>query len=503
MDILQEFWAQIVRLVGGYVPSLVGALLILLLGWIVALIIRAVVRAALRRTKLDDRIARWFGGERAETEPVERWIAKGVYYLIMLFVIIAFLQALGLTAITTPLNQFLIQLFEYAPRLLGAGLLLLLAWLVATALRFVISRLLKAVKLDKRLRSEADIEEDQISLTKTISDAIYWLVFLLFLPAILGALALEGLVQPVQGMVDKLLAFLPNLFAAGLILAVGWFVARIVQRILANLLAAVGTDRLGEQVNLSSVLGERRLSEVIALVVYVLILIPVLVAALNALNLQALTQPASQMLANILNALPAIFAAALVLVIAYVVGRVILTLITNVLTSIGFNTILARLGIGREPVEGERTPSEIVGYLALVGIMLFASIEAARLLGFGAVADLVVEFTAFAGQVVLGLIIFAIGLYLAKLAAQTIRASDTSQAGLLAVAARSSILILAGAMALRQMGLANEIINLAFGLLLGAIAVAVALAFGLGGREIASRELENWVQSIRSEEKFS
>jgi hypothetical protein len=64
----------------------------------------------------------------------------------------------------------------------------------------------------------------------------------------------------------------------------------------------------------------------------------------------------------------------------------------------------------------------------------------------------------------------------------------------------SLILVLPGAMALRRMGLANEIINLAFGLLLGAIAVAVALAFGLGGRELAGHQLEEWRQSVESDE---
>jgi hypothetical protein len=132
--------------------------------------------------------------------------------------------------------------------------------------------------------------------------------------------------------------------------------------------------------------------------------------------------------------------------------------------------------------------------------MLFASIEAFRLLGFGSVAELVTQFMGFAGQVILGLIIFALGLYLANLAAQTIQASRAAQARLLALAARVAILVLAGAMALRQMGLANEIVNLAFGLLLGAIAVAAALAFGLGGREIAAREVQNWLESAKSDE---
>jgi hypothetical protein len=499
---MQVIWDQITRLVGAYIPNLVAALAILIVGWLVALIVSAIVRGVLRRTSLDNRLARWIMGEKAaEGVEMERQIARGVYYLIMIFVLIAFFQALGLTLITEPLNQLLIQVFQYAPRLLGAGLLLLIAWIVASVLKFALSRVLTAAKIDERLGSEAGLEEEErVPLAQTLGNAMYWLVFLLFLPAVLSALELEGLLQPVQGMINQLLGFLPNIFAAGLILAIGWFVARIVQQIVTNLLAAVGADQLSERVGLAPALGERRLSGLLGLVVYVLILIPVLIAALNALALEAITRPASNMLNAILEAIPAIFAATLVVLIAYVVGRVVAGLIANLLTGVGFNAILGRLGLGKEPVEGGRTPSEIVGYLVLVAIMLFAAIEASRLLGFVLLADLVTEFTAFAGQVILGLIIFAIGLYLANLAANTVQASGAAQAGLLALAARVSILVLAGAMALRQMGLANEIINLAFGLLLGAIAVAVALAFGLGGREIAAREVEGWLQSLKSEE---
>jgi hypothetical protein len=496
---IQVMLQQIMQIVGGYLPSLVAALAILIIGWLVALIVSAIVRAALRRTTLDNRLAGWIVGEEgAKGVEVERQIGRGVYYLIMIFVLIAFFQALGLTIITEPLNQLLIQVFEYAPRLLGAGLLLLIAWIVASALKLIISRVLSAAKIDERLGRSAALEEEKhVPLAQTLGNAVYWLILLLFLPAVLSALELEGLLQPVQGMINQILGFLPNIFAAGLILAIGWFVARIVQQIVTNLLAAIGTDQLSERVGLAPALGKQRLSGLLGLVVYVLILIPVLIAALNALALEAITQPASNMLNAILEAFPAIFAAALVLVIAYMVGRVVAGLITNLLSGVGFNAILARLGLGKEPGEGVRTPSEVVGYLVLVAVMLFAAIEASRLLGFVLLADLVVQFTAFASQVVLGLIILAIGLYLSNLAAKTVQASGAVQAGLLALAARVSILVLAGAMALRQMGLANEIINMAFGLLLGAIAVAVALAFGLGGRELAARELEGWLQSVK------
>jgi hypothetical protein len=485
------------------VPDALGALAILIVGSIAAWVITALVRSALRRTDIDNRVARWVTGEEeAEPLPVESWVSRGVLYLLLLFVLVGFFQALNLTLITEPLNRLLNQLFDYAPKLLGAGLLLLVAWIIASVLRLLVTRALTAFKLDERLGDQAGIEDEgRVSLAQTLGEAVYWLVFLLFLPAVLGALQLEGLLEPVQGMIDEILAFLPNLLAAGLILLVGWFVARIVQRIVANLLAAVGVDRLSEQVGVAKALGKQKLSGVVGLLLYILILIPVLIAALDALELQAITQPASDMLNTIFAALPALLGAFLVLAIAYIVARVVAGLITSLLAGLGFDSILTRLGLGKEPEEGQRTPSEIVGYLVLIAVMFFATIEALRLLNFDLLAEGLAQFTAFAGQVILGLIIFAVGLYLANLAAKTIQASGAAQAGMLALAARIAILVLSGAMALRQMGLANEIVNLAFGLLLGAIAVAVALAFGLGGRDIAARELEGWLESFKSGEK--
>jgi len=497
---MQVFLDEMFLLVGGYVPKLVGAVALLVVGWLVALVLSSIARRGLRRTTLDNRVASWvLGEEEGEAIEVEQWIGRGVFYLVMLFVLVAFFQALGLTVITQPLNQLLIQVFEYAPRIGGAVVLGVVAWIVASALRLAVVRVLTRARVDERLRSGAGMDEEQaIPLSQTLSTAVYWLVFLLFLPAVLAALQLEGLLEPVQGMTNKILGFLPNIFAAGLIFGVGWFVARILQRIVTNLAAALGVDNLSDRVGLTAALGEQRLSVVLGLVVHVLVLIPVLVAGLNALKLDAVTEPASNMLNTILTALPNIFAAGLLLVISYVVGRVVAGLVVNLLTAGGFNAILARLGLGEELGEGQRTPSEVVGYLVLVAIMLFATIEALGLLRFALVADLVTSFTVLAGRVLLGLIIFALGLYLANLASTTIEASGVAQAGLLAGAGRISILVLAGAMGLREMGLANEIINLGFGVVLGGIGLALGLAFGLGGREVAARQLEEWVQSRKS-----
>ncbi len=129
--------------------------------------------------------------------------------------------------------------------------------------------------------------------------------------------------------------------------------------------------------------------------------------------------------------------------------------------------------------------------------MLFAVVEALRLIGFDLLAGLIGEFLVFAGQVILGLVIFAVGLYLARLAADAVVATKIDQAPLLALAARIAIIILASAMGLRQMGLANEIITVAFALLFGTIAVAAAVAFGIGGREVASRLIGEWLDKVK------
>ena len=488
---METIFVQIFESVGSYIPQLIGALVILIVGWLIALIISNLVRRLLKRTDLDNKLVSWVTGEKAPN--VEQGVGRVVFWLIMILVLIAFFQALGLTLVTDPLNQLVSKILYYLPQLLGAGILLLIAWIIATILRMIITKVMGAAKLDERVGGQIDATDQKtVPLTKTIGDVVYWLILLLFLPAVLGALNLDGLLDPVQSMLDKFLGFLPNLLAAGLIGVIGWFVARIVCQIVTSLLAATGGDRLSERIGIAP------LSKIVGLTVYILIIIPVLIAALNALALDAITEPASNMLNLILGAIPAIFAAAIVIVIAYIIGKVLVGLITDLLTGMGFNTILKRLGVGGEPKEGERTPSEIVGYLVLVAIMLFAIFEASSLLGFKALSEVMKELTVLGGHIILGLVIFGLGLYLANLASKTIQSAGTAQADLLSRIARIAIILLAGSIALRYTGLANEIINLAFGLILGAIALALAISFGVGGRDLAARKLEDWISSGKS-----
>ena len=528
------------------VVGAIKAILIFIVGWIIASIIKGIAKKILNSTDIDNKLAAAVTGQRGgESFPIESWIANLIFWIIMLFVIIAALNALNLQAVSAPLNTLLDQITGFIPKLLGAAALLGIAWVVATIVKTIVTRGLGALNIERRV-GLTSADTGDFSLTNTLGNALYWFIFLLFLPAILNALQLNGTLEPVQGMLNEILALLPNILGAVIIAAVFWFVANIVKRIVTNLLAATGVDNIGRKFGLGRSAGSQSLSSIIGTVVFVLILIPGIISALEQLQIEAISAPATEMLNQVLDFIPKLFAAGVVLAFFYFAAQFVSEFVTNILTNIGFNNLLGWLGVtsnepgtsttpsqpstddpidlgrttrtevygtssastsgmGTEqptmiqtgPSVSSKTPSELVGLICLVAIMLVATLTAVDILGIPALEDVFRVILAIAGQVLIGVVVFAIGLYLANLAYNLILSSGTSQSRLLAQSARIAIITLVGAMALNRMGIAPNIVNLAFGLILGGIAVAIALAFGLGGREVAREELKSWVGSFK------
>lgn len=498
----------------------ITAIGILVIGWIVAWFISYIVVRLFKKTDIDNKIASWVTGnsQASQNLPVEKWISSVVFWVIIIFVLVAFFDKLKLTAVSEPLNAFLTEITSFLPSLAAALIWLGIAWLIASLARLTVSRGLKTFGLDERLNQQVSDgqAESQLDIGDTIANAIYWLIFLLFLPLILEALQLQIALQPVENMVDQILQALPRILKAVILATVGWLVATVVKKIVTNLLTATGIDKMGSRLGVSQTSGSQNISGIIGTVVYVLILIPVAIAALSALNIDAITTPAVAMLNNILTFVPKIFAAVVVLIIAYFVAQLVKDLITNLLTSIGFNNLFNWLGLSSTPPSSSssdpnatvlqdggtnQTPSEIAGLVAFVGIILFAVVSATQIMELQALSLIVNQLIFIAGQVLYGLVVLAIGLYLASLAYNLIASSGGSQAKLLGQIARIGIIVLVSAMALQQMGIAPSIVNLAFGLFMGAMAVAIALAFGLGGRDIASSQIQKWLEQFRAKNK--
>lgn len=466
-------------------PSLLAALGILVVGYFVAVLLRAGTRRLLDMVDLNERIRSNTDGD----VDAEAMGATGVFWLVMFLVLIAFLNVLNLEIVSSPLQALVTRVFEYGPSLIAGAVLALIAWVLASVAKSLMTNALSRTTLDEKVSKEAGMKP----VSESLGDVIYWLILLLFLPAILGTLQMDGLLVPVQGMVDKILAMLPNIFAAAVIGVVGWFVARILRDLVQSLLEAVGFDRLGEKAGLT---GNVSLSQLAGLLVFIFVFVPALVGALNTLRIEAISGPATQMLASFMDAIPDIFAAVIIVTIAYFIAKFISGLLTRILDGLGANELPAKLGLKNVTKDGFEVGA-FVGRVVSFFILLFASVEAANQLGFDQVSGIVETLIGFAGQVLLGGVILVVGFWLAGIAHATVIRVSGKKASAMAGILRAAILGLVFAMGLRAMGIADDIVNLAFGLVLGAIAVAFALSFGLGGREAAGKQMEHWLSGLR------
>ncbi len=506
--------------------KLVGALAILFVGAVVALIVSSFVKSLLKRSSFDNRVSGAVGGS---SIPIENWISKGAFWGIMLFAVIAALEAFGLRQVSEPLQGFLGEITSFLPRLLGAGVLAGLAWLVATVVKTIFSRGFESFGLGDRLSSfsgDPDAAKDTEGMGNSLGNLLYWLVWLLFLPLILNSLELTAALGPVNNLTNSLLSALPNIFKAAIIAFVGWVVAKIVRAIVSNFLSALGADQLGDRVGLNA--SGQSLSGIAGTLIFSFILVITAISALTALQIEAITGTAVPMLERIMAAIPAFLEAGIIMAVAFFIGRFVSNLLSQVLSSVGFDNVVSALGfpdLGGAPSDAARsegfasspefssgadlgttralepatkTPSEIAGIAAFVTVMLFGAMEAVAALNLATLTSLIQGIVAIAGQIAAGAVVFAIGLYLANLVFRLVNMSGGSQSKVLAQSARIAILVLVGAMALQLIGIAPSIINLAFGLLTGAIAVAIAIAFGLGGREVAGEQLRDWLSSFKS-----
>jgi hypothetical protein len=482
---------------GATLLNILGAALILILGWIVAGWVASIARRILKKTSFDDRLSGFISGGGRNQFSVEKILALAAEWLIKIIAIIAALNVFNLTTVSQPLNSFLTQILNFLPRLGAAAALLGVAWVLATIVKNLAIQSAESFDLDSRLNSASS--ESAISPTDTLGNALYWFVFLFFLPVILGVLGLEGPLAPVQTLLSQLLSAIPKILTAVAIGAVGWFIAQIVRNVVSNVLAATGVDRIGNQVGISQAKTGQSLSSLGGLLVYVFILIPAIIAALQALDIQAISSPATNMLNTFMGAIPLIFTAAVILTVAYFVGKILADLASSLLAGFGFDAMLGKIGLQAKQTEGgtPTTPSQVAGTVVLVGTMLVATVAAIDVLNLPALKAVATGLLGIAGQVLIGVLLFGVGLFIANWVADFIKSTGMRESNLLATAARVAILIFAGAMALRQIGVAADIVNLTFGLLLGALAVALAIAFGLGGRDVAAEQLRDWVKPFK------
>ncbi len=400
-------------------------------------------------------------------------------------------------------SRFQDQAIEWLPRILGAIAILIIAYVLARAAKWAIAKLVDRIPVLRR-HNEA---EPGRTLGSLIGDVVFWLILLVGIMLALQPLGLTQVLEPVRELTTNTFAFIPNLIGAGLIFIIGLVIAKIVRRIVEGALLAANADGWLRRTGLVETAGtvpaapagappaasaKASLSRSIATLVFYLIMIPVTIMALDALRIEVISGPATEMLRTILDALPRVVGALILLAIGYLLGKLAKQFIEQLLPSVGFDRTVSTLGFSAE----SNTPSRTVGTIVMVAILIFFAIKAAELLQSPIIATMLAQVLELGSRILFGTGIILGGVVIARIVANLV--SGAGSEGWLPAILKWSIIALAVAIGLRFMGLANEIVIIAFASIIGSAAIACALAFGLGGRPTAHKLLEQWTDANRA-----
>lgn len=368
--------------------------------------------------------------------------------------------------------------------LIGLGILII-GLIIVRFLTGIFRKILSGVGFLSRTNADGSVT----SFVGPIVSLVKAILTIFVLMAVLQHFGLTDVLDPLKDLANKFLSAIPNMIGAGVIGYAGWIIAKIVSELVGAGLGTVDrqiADRTGN--------SEIKVSGFGSALVFGAVLLPIVVAALGVLNIPAISEPASAMINKLMAAVPNIIGAAIIILVAYFVTRFVVYMLTGLLDGMNFNAFPQKMG-AQSLFSESFTPTKLVGGGVMFFSMLTATTAAVDTLGIEVISSIFAKVLQFGGGILMGGIILLIGNFLSQLAYTKLNASGSAG---MANIARFAIIGLVVAMGLKAMGLADNIVNLAFGLTLGSIAVAGALAFGLGGKDAAKTVADAWARRISS-----
>ncbi|WP_025740173.1 mechanosensitive ion channel [Aquimarina pacifica] len=364
---------------------------------------------------------------------------------------------------------------EYLPNIVLAIIILIIGWFLANIIKRVITKVIRKTGIDEKLKNE------KIKLSNFIGKLVYFLIMIFVLMLVLDKLGIKNVMDPIKNMLNGFLGFIPNIIGAGLVGYIGYMLATIVSELVGlsgdTIQKFVPKLKLPENINLVIILKK---------IVFIFIFIPLLIAALNILNMEAISQPATAMLETFLGAIPKVMVATLILIIFIIGGRFISELLKDLLNSMNLNNFFTKINLNS--ITGDTNVVKLICNIVYFFIVIFGIVTAVEKLEFGQLTEILNTIITYSGKILFGLIILAIGNWIATVAYKNFSKKEENK--FIASIMRVAIIAIFLAIGLGTMGIANEIINLAFGLTLGTVAITIALSFGLGGREAAGKQME-------------
>jgi hypothetical protein len=368
---------------------------------------------------------------------------------------------------------------EIAEKVGYALAILLVTWALAWAVRWAFAKMVEKVELLQRDTGSGQSVGQSLGL---IVSLVIWLAGLV---AILQVLDLGDATAPLQAMLDDFMAFVPNLVFAVLIVFIGFKVARIVRDLAVTALQTVNFDKWVNKGGVDSVTGSTALSTTIGTIAYVAVVLPFAIFAIDRLRLDSVSAPVSAILSQIQAAFWLVVLAAVLLAMGLIIARFVAQMIEEILPGLGVDQALASTHLLPEGSSASKTIATIVQ----IAIILSVAIVATRLLGIPEISAMLDQILELGGRIIFGAVVILAGFLIANLLAKLVAGSSgNSLAGSLV---RWTAILLSTFMGLQFMGVGEEIVEMAFAALAVGVALAGALAFGLGGRDTAAKVLED------------
>lgn len=379
------------------------------------------------------------------------------------------------------------RIANFLPDLIGALLVLLVGWLIARGIKAIIVRMLRKTTWDERVFGGENVKDTNVF----VGNIFYYLMMIIVLLIVLEILGINEVLTPLENMINEFLLFIPNLIGAILIAFIGYVLAKFVSNLIH-----IGGGFLDRWIDKTGFKDTSKFVDIIRKIVFIIIFIPFLIQAFNVLQLDAISEPANDILYGFTELIGEIILAAVILIIFIWGGKYLANFLEDLFRSLGLDRASEKIQI-HNMIGAGQSLSKLLANLIYFFLVFFGIITAVDILGLSRLTEILHEILEVTGQILFGIVILAIGNYISLLIYNTMTRSGKNN--FIAGVVRWASLALFIAIALRTMGIANEIVELAFGLTLGAIAVAVALSYGLGGREPAGEHFRDIIQKFRKE----
>ena len=372
------------------------------------------------------------------------------------------------------------------PTVLGALLVFIIGLMVAGGIRKLVAKLLRSTKLDEKVNEGMNTN---FNFEKILSKLAYYLVLLFVVLLVLDLLGVNSVLDPLESMLGGFAEQIPRIVYAVLIGFAGYILGKIASEAMGFLAGAL--ENFSERIGWN---GSVSITTIVKQIVFLLVFVPLLIVALDYLNMRVITEPATDMLSMLLNAIPKIIYAVVILAVFYFVGRYVISIVTDLLKNMGADRLADNMGL--DEVVGQASIAKLIGQVLFFFLMFLGVISAAEKIELHGLTDILNNLLDISGKIVFGIAIMMFGNFISIHASRLVTGENQ---GAVRNVARYAILFIFMAMALHTMGIAPSIVNLAFGLTLGAVAIAAALSFGLGGREAAGKHLDHWLKKWRNE----